>query len=136
MPHPIPSLIRGRAGSFLAVAAGVWILIGSPVPVGAYDLNTLDRHLDTQQQNRIQDHQNHMRSQQRPNQPRPKGQRPRAEQRPFRCSADALSQGERRELIAKGREIERRYGKAAAEEYGRRKGREFYQRLKRQGVCS
>ncbi len=108
-----------------AMAAGMALLLVAPA--GAQDMNTLNRHLEHQQWQRLQDHQNRARSQ------RPRsGERSRA--RP-RCSADSLPSAERRRLE---REYARRLqaeGRASADRWIRGEGMRYRCQLEARGIC-
>ncbi|TBU94669.1 hypothetical protein [Phytopseudomonas dryadis] len=97
----------------------------------AYDMNTLDRHLDTQRWNRLQDHQNSQRTKPAPRKNTPTN---RKASKPA-CSADSMPPAERRRMEAQARRIMQREGQAAAVAYARKQGMAYHQKLKKQGIC-
>ena len=98
-------------------------------PVAAQDLNTLDRHLQHQQWQRVQEHQNRMRA------PDPK-KKPRARaSRVSSCSPDAMPAAEKRALNAEYARRAKSDGKARADAWVRVEGIRFHQRLVADGVC-
>lgn len=116
-------------GFHILTAAAVTALALLPVTGSAQDMNTLGRHLDHQQQQRVQDHQNRMRS-------APPGRRGEALVPERQCSADALPPQERARIEARYREIARRQGRDAAQVYVREQGRLFGERLIAEGICT
>lgn len=113
----------------ISTAAAFATLAASPLPVMAQDLGVLDRHLQHQQQTRVQDHQNRMRS-------GPVSPRAQTSTTHRQCSADALPASERARMETRYREIERRDGRSAAQAYVREQGRLFADRLVADGICT
>ncbi len=109
------------------VAAGIGLLLMAPA--GAQDLNTLNRHLEHQQWQRSQDHQNRARSQR----PGPRSGENRTV-RP-RCSADALPPAERRRLEIEYARRARAEGRASADLWIRGEGQRFRRDLEARGLC-
>ncbi len=95
----------------------------------AYDTNTLDRHLDSQRWNRLQDHQNRKRMG-----PNRKVQKRQQATRP-RCSADSMPRAERQRIEARAMRIMRSEGREAAVAYARKEGMAYRKKLQRQGIC-
>lgn len=94
-----------------------------------YDTNTLDRHLDSQRWNRLQDHQNRKRM-------GPKRTiRKRQQAAQPRCSADSMPRAERQRIEARTMRIMRRDGREAAVAYARKEGMAYRKKLQRQGIC-
>ncbi len=122
-----------RASSTLLVMA---MLVGQTFcapAVQAQDSNTLDRHLEHQQWQRLQDHQNQSRSMKpRDRTAAQSSSKPQLQT----CSADALPAADRRRLEADYVRRARADGKASADAWVREQGRQFRLKLIAQGVCS
>lgn len=113
----------------ITAAAAFATFVSSTLPATAQDLGVLDRHLQHQQQTRVQDHQNRMRS-------GPVNRRAQPTAADRQCSAEALPSADRTRIEVRYREIERRDGRAAAQDYVREQGRLFADRLVADGVCT
>ncbi|MGE4323171.1 MAG: hypothetical protein AB7E60_09105 [Sphingobium sp.] len=96
------------------------------------DSNTLNRHLEHQQWQRVQDHQNRSRTMKA----RDRDAARDARQAPSRaCSADALPAADRRRMEAEYVRRARADGKASADAWVREQGKQFRLKLAAQGVC-
>lgn len=98
-------------------------------PAMAQDMNTLDRHLEHQRWQRLQDHQNRSRTM-KPKSPNAKKARGLA-----RCTENHVPRAEYRRMKAEYDRKLRAEGKARAERWSRQQALQWEQRLKRQGVC-
>ena len=117
----------------MAVALAMIVPLLVDTGLSAQDANTLDRHLQHQQWQRVQDHQNQTRRMS----PRERTGRDSVRDSSSElCSADALPAEERRRMEA---EYVRRVGedgKASADAWVREQGRQFRLRLVAAGTCS
>lgn len=100
--------------------------------LSAQDSNTLNRHLEQQQWQRLQDHQNQ--SRQMDARDRDTSQAARRTP-PQACSADALPAADRRRLEAEYVRRVRSDGRASADAWVREQGQRFRLTLEARGVC-
>lgn len=98
-------------------------------PALAQDMNTLNRHLEHQQWQRVQDHQNRARTGGMKRKP------PVSRSAKASCTADALPVARRRMLEAEYARRAASDGKASADAWIREEGMRFRRSLKAKGVC-
>lgn len=109
------------------------LLVGSPaVPAtaNAQDLNTLDRHLEQQQWQRLQDHQNRSRTM-----PPRKGRVPAQRQALQACNENHVPKPAYRRMEAEYQRRLQAEGKREADQWSRAQAGAWYKRLKQQRVC-
>ena len=123
-------MIITRIGIGLGALAMPLMLMSA---VAAQDTNTLGRHLEHQQWQRLQDHQNQSRGMP----PRERQSKDKAQDTsPQKCSAEALPAPERRRIETEYVKRVRRDGNASADAWVREQGKQFRLRLVAEGVCS
>lgn len=110
-------------------AIGLCLAVFSAMPAMAQDLNVLDRHLEHQRWQRLQDHQTRSRTMQakNPNLAKASGLP--------RCTEDHVPRAEYRRMEAEYGRKARAEGKAVANRWSQQQALQWEQRLKRQGVC-
>ena len=104
-------------------------LLCYPHSVGAQDMNTIGRHLEMQQWQRLQDHQNRNRTAS----PRHRTERPQSQR--ARCSANSIPAAERQAVQAQAERIQRRDGREAAVQWVANQARAHRDRLIASGAC-
>lgn len=95
----------------------------SALPVSAQDMNTLDRHLEHQRWQRLQDHQSRMRS------PNPRGRVAQS------CSIETLPASDKRRLADGYKLRAKRDGKESADMWIHEEGQRYRTKLVEQGIC-
>ena len=112
---------------FVSVGASI---LATAVPATAQDLNTLDRHLEHQQWQRLQDHQNRSRTM-----PPRKGTVSPQRQKLQACSEAHVPKAAYRRMEAEYHRKVRAEGRRQADQWSRSQADAWYKRLKAQGVC-
>ncbi|MCW2365124.1 hypothetical protein M2333_002288 [Sphingobium sp. B11D3B] len=121
-----------KSSTMLFVATLVGSIFCAPA-TQAQDSNTLDRHLEHQQWQRLQDHQNQSRTMSPGDK---KAAQASSKPQLQTCSADALPAADRRHLEAEYVRRARADGKVSADAWVREQGKQFRLKLIAQGVCS
>lgn len=101
--------------------------------LSAQDGNTLNRHLEHQQWQRLQDHQNQTR---RMNARTPAAADTKRTTGAQSCSADALPAADLRQMEAEYVQRAKADGKASADAWVREQGKQFRLRLVAEGICT
>lgn len=114
---------------FASLAFGVSAMVVA-VPTIAQDLNTLNRHLEHQQWQRLQDHQNRSRSMP----PRKRGSSAERPRLPA-CTQDHVPRSVYKQMEAEYHRKVRVDGKRLADQWSRSQADAWYERLKQQGIC-
>ncbi|KAA0970709.1 hypothetical protein FPY71_09490 [Aureimonas fodinaquatilis] len=123
------SVFRPVLSGCLVAAAITFSGFAVPKMAIAQDLNTLDRHLDSQRWNRLQDHQNQTRTM------GPRSQQTRPSKNLAKCTENHVPRGDYRRMEAEYHKKRRAEGKRNADRWSRQQADAWYQRLKARGVC-
>lgn len=118
-----------RMRGYLFVLAGAGFIVPA-VSAGAQDLNTLDRHLEQQSWQRLQDHQNRSRRM-----PPRKAAVPRQTNKLQACSEAHVPDAAYRQIEAEYRRKVKVEGRRQADQWSQSQADIWYKRLKQQRVC-
>ncbi|MEO4001641.1 hypothetical protein [Mesorhizobium sp. CAU 1732] len=114
----------------------ITLALAIAAPAAAQDMNTLGRHLENQQWQRLQDHQNRNRTmkpsrnsrENRPSQSRQRAALP-------ACSIDLVSSRDRRRMEAEYNRIVRASGSRKADAWAQQQGRIHARQMRQKGLC-